>query len=149
MQLINNPFFAIHQVFAVLKNALKFKDVSAVSLVAPFLMRCAKGFVAKRIWGCPGFPLLRWEKGSGTRFGGGEKGLRLPRSLGWSMRKKGVSDPFLHRKRESQTLFPTAKGNPVHPQIPLATNPFFRPLIYYYRGIFREIQSHLQTLSRF
>ena len=43
---------------------------------------------------------------------GGEKGLslRLPRSLGQSMTNEGVSDPFPHRKRQSQTLFPTAKG---------------------------------------
>ena len=46
--------------------------------------------------------------------------LRLPRSLGRSMRHKGVSNPFPHRKRESQTLVPTAKGEtPVDPQIPL------------------------------
>ena len=31
-----------------------------------FMMRCAKGFVAKGIWGCTGFPLLCWDKGSET-----------------------------------------------------------------------------------
>ena len=49
------------------------------------------------------------EKGLETPSRGGE-GLRLPRSLGRSMTNGGVSDPFPHRKRESQTLFPTAKG---------------------------------------
>ena len=83
------------------------------------VMRCAKGFVAKGIWGCTGFRLLRWEKGSETPSCGGEKGLRLPRSLGRSMRNEGVSDPFPHRKRESQTLFPTAKAEtPYIPKSP-------------------------------
>ena len=97
-------------------------------------MRCAEGIFVKGILGCTGFPLLQWEKGSETPSCGGEKGLRLPRSLGRSMRNEGVSDPFPHRKRESQTLFPIArgslrpffppqKGNPVHPQIPLGKIP--------------------------
>ena len=88
------------------------------------LMRCAKGIgakgflgmyevfpfaVGKRVWDF----LLRWGKG--------EKGLRLPRSLGprseheergslrpFSPSQEGVSDPFPHRKR----------GNPAHPRIP-------------------------------
>ena len=79
-------------------------------------MRCAAGIFAKGILGCTGFALLRWEKGPETPSCGGEMGLRLPRSLGRSMRNEGISDPFLpHRKRESQTLFPTAKGNPKIP----------------------------------
>ena len=87
-------------------------------------MRCAKGIFAKGILGCTGFSLLRWEKGSETPSCGGEKGLRLPRSLGRSMRNEGVSDPCPHRKRESQTLFSHRKReNPVHPKIPLAKIP--------------------------
>ena len=69
-----------------------------------------KGFAAKGIWGCTGFSLLRWEKGSETPSCDGEKGPRLPHSLGRNMRNEGVSDPFPHRESESQTLFPTAKG---------------------------------------
>ena len=57
---------------------------------------------------------FRWEKGSETPSCDGKKGLRLPRSLCRSMRNEGVSDPFSHRKRESQTLFPTAKGKTPH-----------------------------------
>ena len=94
----------------------------------------AKGIFAKGIWGCTGFSLLRWEKGSETPCCDGEKGLRRPRSLGRSRRNKAVSDPFPHRKTESQTLSPNAKRslrpfpppqkeNPVHPQIPLAKIP--------------------------
>ena len=44
-------------------------------------MRYAQGIFAKGILGCAGFSLLRWEKGSETPCCGGEKGLRLPRSL--------------------------------------------------------------------
>ena len=55
-----------------------------------FLMRCAKGIFAKGILGCTGFCLLWWEKGSETPSCGGEKGLRLPLSLGRSMRNEGV-----------------------------------------------------------
>ena len=88
------------------------------------MMRCAKGIFAKGIWGCTGFSLLRWEKGFETASCGGEKGLRLPRSSCSDLGNEGVSDPFPHRKRESQTLFPTAKGkNPVHPLNPLSENP--------------------------
>ena len=47
------------------------------------------------------------------------------------MRNEGVSDPFPHRKRESQTLFPAAKGeNLVHPQIPLVKIPLAQRIIY-------------------
>ena len=82
-------------------------------------MRCAEGIFAKGILGCTGFSLLRWEKGSETPSCDGEEGLRLPRSLCWSMRNEGVSDPVSHRKRESQTLFPTAKGKtPYIPKSP-------------------------------
>ena len=62
-------------------------------------------------------------KGSETPSCDGEKGLRLPRSPGRSMRTEGVSDPFPHRKRESQTLFPAAKGKPRTSQNPLSENP--------------------------
>ena len=41
-----------------------------------------------------GVSLLRWEKGSETPSCDGENGLRLPRSIGRSMRNEGVSDPF-------------------------------------------------------
>ena len=83
------------------------------------IMRCAKGIFAKGILGGTGFSLLRWEEGSETPSCGGKKGLRLPRSLGRSMRNEGVSDPFSHRKKESQTLLPTAKGKtPVPSQSP-------------------------------
>ena len=72
-------------------------------------MRCAKGIFAKGLWGCTRFPLLRCGKGSETPFGDGERGLRLPRSSCSDLENEGVSDPFPHRKRESQTLFPIAK----------------------------------------
>ena len=89
------------------------------------LIGCAKGFSLslKGILGGTGFSLLRWEKGSETPSCGGRRGLRLPRSLGRSMRNQGVSDPLSHRKRESQTLFPTAKGKPRTSQNPLSENP--------------------------
>ena len=88
------------------------------------IMRCAKGIFAKGIWGCTGFSLLRWEKRSETPSCGGGMGLRLPRSLGRSMRNEGVSDPFPHRNRESQTLFPTAKGKTPHiPKSPYPVSP--------------------------
>ena len=65
------------------------------------------------------FPLLQWEKGSETPSCDGEKGLRLPRSSCSDLGNEGVSDPFPHRKRESQTLFPTAKWKtPYIPKIP-------------------------------
>ena len=73
-------------------------------------MRCAKGICAKGFWGCTRFSLLRWENGSETPSCDGKKGLRLPRSSCSDLGNEGVSDPFPHRKRESQTLFPTAKG---------------------------------------
>ena len=54
----------------------------------------------------------------------GKKGLRLPRSLGRSMRKEGVSDPFFpHRKRENQTLFPHRKRETSYISDPLSENP--------------------------
>ena len=82
-------------------------------------MRCAKGIGAKGFGECTRFSLLRWEKGSETLSCGGKRGLRLPHSLGGSMRNEGVSDPLFHRKRESQTLFPTAKGKTSYiPQTP-------------------------------
>ena len=77
------------------------------------LMRCAKGMFAKGILGFTGFSVLRWEKGLRLSIAVGEEGLRLPCSLGRSMRNEGVSDPFPHCKRESQTLFfPPQKGKP-------------------------------------
>ena len=92
------------------------------STATPLIMRCAKGIFAKGILGCTGFSLFRWEKGSETPSCDGEKGLRLPRSSCSDLGNEGVSDPFPHRKRESQT-FHRKRGNPVHPQIPLAENP--------------------------
>ena len=88
-------------------------------------MRCAKGFVAKGIWGCTGFPFLRWEKGSETPSCNGEKGLRLPRSSCSDLGNEGVSDSFPHRNRQgvSDPFSHRKRGNPVHPQSPLATNP--------------------------
>ena len=93
------------------------------------MIGCAKGISAKGILGGTGFSLLRWEKGSETPSCGGTRGLRLPRSLGRSMRNEGVSDPFSHRKRESQTPFSHRKReNPVPPKIPLAKIPLAQPL---------------------
>ena len=79
-----------------------------------FLIGCAKGIFARGILGGTGFSLLRWEKGSETPFCDGEKGLRLPRSSCSDLGNEGVSDPLCHRKRESQTLFPTAKGKTLY-----------------------------------
>ena len=74
------------------------------------IMRCANGILAKGIWGITGFSLLRWEKGLRPPLPWG-KGSETPSfPAGRSMRNEGVSDPFSHCKRESQTLFPTAKG---------------------------------------
>ena len=64
--------------------------------------------------------LLRWEKG-----------LRLPRSSCSDLGNEGVSDPVSHRKRQSQTLFPTAKGKtPYLPKSPLAKIPLAQPIIF-------------------
>ena len=83
------------------------------------LMHCAKGIFAKGILGCTGFSLLRWEKGSETPSCNGDKGLRLPRSSCSDLGNEGVSDQFSHHKRESQTLFPSAKGKtPYIPKSP-------------------------------
>ena len=68
-------------------------------------MYCAKGIFAKGILGGTGFSLLQWEKGSEAPSCGGTRGLRLPRSLGRSMRNEGVS----------QTLLPTASFRPFFP----------------------------------
>ena len=69
-------------------------------------------------------------KESETPSCGREKGLRLPRSLGRSMRNEGVSDPSPHRKRESQTLFSHRKSeNPLHPEIPFAKVPLAQRII--------------------
>ena len=62
-------------------------------------------------------------EGSATPSCGGEKGLRLPRSLGRSMRNEGVSDPFPHRKGVSDPFSQLRRGDPVHPRIPLAKIP--------------------------
>ena len=86
-------------------------------------IRCAKGIFAKGIWGCTGFSLLRWEKGSETPSCGGEKGLRLPRSLGRSMRNEGVSVPLPHRRGSLRSFFPSQKGKPRTSPNPLSENP--------------------------
>ena len=86
----------------------------------PGIMRCAKGIFAKGFWGCRRFSLLQWEKGSETPSCDGETGLRLPRSSCSDLGNEGVSDPFSHRKRESQTLFPTT---PRTSPKPLSENP--------------------------
>ena len=88
-------------------------------------MRCAKGIFVRGFWDVRGFPFCDGQEGSETLSCGGEKGLRLPRSLGRSMRNEGVSDPFPHCKRVSQTLDLSLRrrGNLVHPQIPIAKIP--------------------------
>ena len=74
--------------------------------------------------GCTGFALLRWEKGSETPFCSGEKGLRLPRSLGWCMRNEGVSDPFSPlQEGVSDLFFPSQKGKPRTSPNPLSDKP--------------------------
>ena len=83
------------------------------------LIGCAKGIFAKWIWGGAGFSLLRWEKGSETPSCGAS-------DLG----NEGVSNPFFHRKRESQTLFPHRKReNPAPLQIHLAKIPLAHLMI--------------------
>ena len=58
-------------------------------------------------------------KGSETLSCDGEKGLRLPCSSRSDLGNEGVSNPLPNRKRESQTLFPTAKGKtPYIPKSP-------------------------------
>ena len=99
------------------------KEVSLSFLPPSDLMRCAKGIFANGIWGCTGFLPLRSEKGSETPSCDGEKGLRLPRSSCSDLGNEGVSDPFPHCKRESQTLFPTAKGETRTSQHPVSENP--------------------------
>ena len=68
-----------------------------------------RGFSLRGFWDVQCFP-----------FCGGKKGLRLPLAVGKKVRtpsfprseheERGSLRPFSHRKRESQTLFPTAKG---------------------------------------
>ena len=102
------------------RHGLLEKSLNKIYVCSPFwlecrLMRCAKGIFAKGILGCTRFPLLRWAKGSETP----SCGLRLPRSSCSDLENEGVSDPFPYRKRESQTLFPTAKGKtPYIPKSP-------------------------------
>ena len=84
------------------------------TVIFKIAMRCAKEIFARGFGGCTRFPLLRWEEGSETPSCDGEKGLRLPRSSCSDLGNEGVSDPFPHRKRESQTLFPTAKGETLY-----------------------------------
>ena len=92
--------------------------------VPDLLMRCAKGIFAKGILGGTGFSLLRWEKGSETPFCGGTRGLRLPRSLGRSMRNEGVSDPSLPTARGSlRPFFPPQQGKPCISPNPLSEIP--------------------------
>ena len=102
-----------------------FPERPSCTCVPLIVMLCAEGIFAKGILGCTGFSLLLWEKGSETPSCDGEKGLRLPRSSCSDLGNEEVSDPFPHRKswRESQTLFPTAKGKPRTSQNPLSENP--------------------------
>ena len=69
-----------------------------------------------------GFPFCGGKKGPRLPLDG-EKGLRFPRSSCSDLGNEGVSDPFPHRKRESQTLFPPQKGKPRTSQNPLSENP--------------------------
>ena len=105
----DNPFVCVFQHFrgACARAPLEGLIRNRILLGLPSLMRCAKGIFAKGFLGCTRFSLLRWEKGSETPSCGGEKGLRLPCSLG---RAWGT--------RESQTLFPTARGS-LRPFFPL------------------------------
>ena len=73
--------------------------------------------------GCTRFPLLRWEKGSETPSCGGKRGLRLPRSLGRSMRNEGVSDPFSTARGSLRPFFPPQKGKPRTSPKSLSANP--------------------------
>ena len=86
-------------------------------------MCCAKGIFTKGILGCRGFSLLRWEKGSETPSCGGEKGLRLPRPLGRSLRNEGVSDPFPIARGSLRLFFPPQKAKPRTSPNPLSENP--------------------------
>ena len=71
------------------------------------LMRCAKGIFSEGIWGCKRLSLLQWEKGSETPFCGGERvwDSLVPWVGAWGT-------------RESQTLFPIARGS-LRPSFPL------------------------------
>ena len=85
-----------------------------------------RGFLLRGFWEVRGFPFCGGKKGLRLPLA---RGLRLPRSLGRSMRNKGVSDPSPHRKRESQTPFSHRKReNPVPPKIPLAKIPLAQPI---------------------
>ena len=75
------------------------------------MMRCAKGVSLRGFGDVRGFPFCGGKKE--TPSCGGEKGLRLPLSLGRSMRNKGVPDPF----------FPPQKGKPRTSPNPLSKNP--------------------------
>ena len=102
--------------------------ICAVAAFGPLLAEDAnscvapRGFSLREFWDVRGFPFCGGKKGSETPSCGG-KGLKLSRSLGRSMRNEGVSDPFPRRKRESQTLFPTAKGKLRTSPNPLSKNP--------------------------
>ena len=122
------------------KRAARGKDTN--------LMRCAKGIFAKGILGCTGFSLLRWEKGSETPYCGGEKGLRLSRSLGRSMRNEGVSDPFSPSQQGVSDPFSHRKrGNLAHPQIPLAKIPLAQRIIILWTSRFRLIAHRFSARS--
>ena len=81
------------------------------------VMRYAKGIFAKGISACitlfP-FAVGKRVRDSETPSCDWEKGLRLPRSSCSEIGNEGVSDPFPHRKRESQTLLPTVKGKTLY-----------------------------------
>ena len=103
--------------------SLPLRELSLPKQYSRNMMCCTKGIFAEGIWGCPPFSLLRWGKGSETPFCDGEKGLRLPRSSCSDLGNEGVLHPFPQRKRESQTLFPTARGKPRTSRNPLSENP--------------------------
>ena len=86
-------------------------------------MRVAKWIFGKGIWGCTGFPLLRWENGSETPSCGGEKGLRLPRSSCSDLGSEGVSDPFPTARGRLRPFCPPQKGKPRTSPNPLSENP--------------------------
>ena len=82
-----------------------------------------RGFLLRRFWDVQGFPFCGGKKGLRLPLAMGKKGLRLPRFSRSDLGNEGVSDPFPHCKRESQTLFPTAKGKTRTSQNPLSENP--------------------------
>ena len=91
---------------------------SPCSLLKHWLMRCAKGIFAKGILGGTGFSLLRWESGLRLPLAVGKRS-ETPSFLLLRPREQGSLRPFFPSQKESQTLFPTAKGKtPYLPKSP-------------------------------